>query len=49
MNLLDHNKKITTDWYNGTTGIYPIDILIDKLKNMQNIKNSENPKDALIT
>jgi deoxyribodipyrimidine photolyase-related protein len=32
MNFLGHNKKITKKWYNGTTNIYPIDVLIDKVK-----------------
>ena len=32
MNFFGHNKKITTNWYNGTTNIYPIDCLINKVK-----------------
>lgn len=32
MNFFDHNKKITKDWYNGTTNIHPIDFLINKVK-----------------
>lgn len=32
MNFLNHHKKITNKWYNGDTNIYPIDILINKVK-----------------
>ena len=32
MNFLEHNKKITKEWYLGTTKIKPIDSLINKVK-----------------
>ena len=32
MNFFNHNKKIGKEWYNATTNIYPIDILIKKVE-----------------
>ena len=31
-NHFKHNNKLTNNWYNGTTEIYPIDIIINKVK-----------------
>ena len=31
MNFFKHTKKINKNWYDGTTGIYPIDFLINKV------------------
>lgn len=33
MNLLNHKKRLTKNWYHATTGIAPIDQLIDKAHN----------------
>lgn len=31
-NKLEHNNKLSNSWYDGTTGIYPIDFLIKKVE-----------------
>jgi deoxyribodipyrimidine photolyase-related protein len=31
MNFFNHQRKINKDWYEGTTNIYPIDVLIKKV------------------
>ena len=31
LNHFNHHKKITKDWYNGTTGLLPCDVIINKV------------------